>query len=335
MPTPTHRRCAFTLVELLVVVAIIGVLVAMLLPAAQAARESARRSQCVTHLQNVARATLLLHDAVLAFPPARLRTRDYTEENTGCETTQPSWLARLLPYVEEQAAAARWDANATFESHSDRTRQYAPSIYVCPSRRSISDALVKTGEYEQEFVYGCGCSSTEVVTLIGGAAGDYAGNHGDFTGGANTPEYAYWLGGNGTGVIISSRPLCREGQVAGWIDKVRMKDLIDGASKTALAGEMHVPFDRLAHPPENGPMYNGRDLPAFARIGGVGVGIARGPADRTVPAIGFGSWHPGVCPMAMTDGSVRLVDNGIDSQTLQSMCRRNDEYDPEIPQFMF
>jgi hypothetical protein len=165
-----------------------------------------------------------------------------------------------------------------------------------------------------------------MIELFGGAVGDYAGNHGDFTGGSYGDEYAYWRGGNGTGVLISSRPICRQGLPAGWADKVRMKDLVDGASHTALVGEMHIPQDRLAQVPENGPMYNGRDLPAFARIGGVSIGLARGPSDDTVPAIGFGSWHPGFCPFVMADGAVRVVANEIDTQTLQSMCRRNDDY---------
>lgn len=317
---------AFTLVELLVVVAIIGALVALLIPAVQAAREAARLGQCKSHLRNLGLATLQLHDAVRAFPPARLRTRDFSYEGP-CETTQPSWLVRVLPYVEEGAAAADWNLYGSFDSHEASLREYAPSIYVCPSRRSIDQAVVDSGEYEAMRTYPCGCSYLEIVTLIGGVTGDYAANHGDFTGGSYSDIYSYYLGGNGTGVIISSQPICRNGLPSGWLEKVRMKDLVDGASHTALVGEMHIPQDRLAQPPENGPMYNGRDLPAFARIGGPGIGLARGPSDTTVQAIGFGSWHPGICPFVMADGSVRVVANEMDTETLGSMCRRNDDYE--------
>ncbi|WP_145108176.1 DUF1559 domain-containing protein [Botrimarina mediterranea] len=321
---------AFTLVELLVVVAIIGMLVGLLIPAVQAAREAARLGQCQSHLRNIGLATLQLHDATRAFPPARLRSRvDY--DGNACETNQPSWLARILPYVEEGAAAADWNLYGSFNSHEARLRDHAPPIYVCPSRRSIDQAVVDTGEYEQEYTYPCGCSFTETVKLVGGVTGDYAANHGDFTGGSYGDIYSYWLGGNGTGVIISSRPLCRDGLPSGWLDKVRMKDLVDGVSHTALAGEMHIPQGRLAQPPENGPLYNGRDLPAFARIGGPSIGIARGPNDETIrEVIGFGSWHQGVCPFVMADGSVRVVANEIDTQTLGSMCRRNDEYELDL-----
>lgn len=327
--TPSKRTdSGFTLVELLVVIAIIGTLVGLLLPAVQAARELARLNQCKSHLRNIGFATLQFNDTHNAFPPARLRARN-DFDNHACESTQPSWLVRILPYLEESNAAEQWDLYDTFESHQPEVRNALPAVYVCPSRRSVEQAVIPSGESEQEYFYGCGCSSIEIVQLTGGAVGDYAANHGDFTGGSYSDEYSYWRGGNGTGVIISSRPVCREGQPAGWLNKIRQKDLVDGASKTALVGEMHVPANRLAMAPENGPMYNGKDLPAFARIGGPGIGLARGPMDESVTAIGFGSWHEGVCPFVMADGAVRLVANEIDTETLGSMCRRDDDYELE------
>lgn len=324
--TTQPKNRAFTLVELLVVIAIVGVLVSLLLPAVQSARESARVTQCSSHLRNIGMATLTMHDAIGAFPPARLRARVEFSENA-CETTQPSWLARILPYVEQQSAAAQWDLNLGYEFHDRDTREFAPSIFSCPTRRAGEPSIVPSGPIEQQFSFPCGCSAGGIVDLVGGAAGDYGANHGDLTGGSFGGQFAYWRGGNGTGVIISSRPECMEGSPTGWTDKVRLKDVLDGTSHTALAGEMHIPSGRLATFPENGPMYNGRDLHAFARIGGVGIGLARGPEDRSVDTLGFGSWHPGVCPFVMADGSVSNVATDIDSNTLQSMCRRDDRYE--------
>ena len=317
---------AFTLVELLVVIAIIGSLVALLLPAVQSTREAARLLQCKNHLKSIGLAAIHHHDALLAFPPARLRARNDFDENA-CETTQVSWLVRIMPYLEESSAFEKWDLYGKFEEHNESTREYVPESFVCPTRRSVHEAVISSGTISREVFFGCGCSSFERIKLIGGAVGDYGANHGDYTGGSYGEELSYWRGGNGTGVIISSRPRCNADGPVNWIDRIRIKDLVDGTSNTALAGEMHIPHGRLAQYPENGPMYNGKDLPAFARIGGEGIPLARGPNDTSVPVIGFGSWHSGVCPFVLADGSVRLVDNFVDSAVLQSLCRRNDDYE--------
>jgi prepilin-type N-terminal cleavage/methylation domain-containing protein len=320
--TRPRRSAAFTLVELLVVIAIIGMLVALLLPAVQAAREAGRFAQCKNHLRQIGLATIQFNDTTNAFPPARLKSRG--TQSVVCETTQPSWLVRILPYLEEAAQYAHWNLNAPYESHPDEVREFIPDVYICPTRRTMTEAVINSGSVSKPFVYPCGCGGNETVKLIGGAVGDYGGNHGDYTGGASGLETDYYLGGNGTGVIISSRPLCGSAIPAGWIDKIRHKDLLDGASKTFLAGEMHVPLGRLAEVPENGPIYNGLDLPAFARVGGPGIALARGPDDRSLPIIGFGSWHPGVCPFVLADGSVEAIDNFIDTEVLRQYCNRAD-----------
>jgi prepilin-type N-terminal cleavage/methylation domain-containing protein len=320
--TPSRQR-AFTLIELLAVVAIIGVLVALLLPAVQAAREAARFVQCRSHLKEIGLATLQFDEVQRAFPPARLKRGSYSEHP--CETTQPSWLVRILPYLEETTQFAQWNVNGKYEDHGENVRKFVPTVYICPTRRTVEEAVINAGTVLRPVVYPCGCGGGELVELIAGGTGDYAGNHGDYTGGAYGNDTDYFLGGNGTGVIISSRPVCRDGLPAGWISRIRHNDLTDGASKTFLAGEMHVPADRLAQPPENGPLYNGADLPAFARIGGPGVPLGRGPDDTTIPIIGFGSWHPGVCPFVLADGSVQAIDDFVDTTVLQSYCRRDDD----------
>lgn len=277
-------------------------------------------------MKSIGLAAIQHHNSLLAFPPARLRARNYYTQND-CESTQVSWLVRLMPYLEETSASSQWDLYETFEGHAASLREYAPESFVCPTRRSLQEAVIPSSLVTREIEYSCGCNAKEQIKLTSGAVGDYGANHGDFTGGSYDTEIAYWRGGNGTGVIISSRPRCRSNSPVDWIDKVRMKDLIDGSSNTALAGEMHIPAGRLKQFPENGPMYNGKDLPAFARIGGQAIPLARGPEDKTVPVIGFGSWHPGVCPFVLADGSVRAVDNYVDAEVLQSLCRRDDEYE--------
>ncbi|MDO4559076.1 MAG: DUF1559 domain-containing protein [Planctomycetia bacterium] len=90
-------RIGFTLVELLVVIAIIGVLVALLLPAVQAARESARRSQCASNMRQIGLALHQYHDSHEMFPP--LRTGTANETAWGLYSFQVA----LLPYIEQRA----------------------------------------------------------------------------------------------------------------------------------------------------------------------------------------------------------------------------------------
>lgn len=75
IPPGKPPRTAFTLVELLVVIAVIGILVGLLLPAVQAAREAARAMQCQNNLHQIALATHMFHDSFGAFPPARYQPR--------------------------------------------------------------------------------------------------------------------------------------------------------------------------------------------------------------------------------------------------------------------
>ncbi|QDV73589.1 DUF1559 domain-containing protein [Botrimarina mediterranea] len=96
------KRLAFTLVELLVVIAIIGILVALLLPAVQAAREAARRAQCMANIKNVALAVLNYESARKEFPAAISQETPIT--NLGVNVTYDStWLIDTLPYLESQA----------------------------------------------------------------------------------------------------------------------------------------------------------------------------------------------------------------------------------------
>lgn len=142
-----HTR-GFTIVELLVVIAIFGVLIAMLLPAVQAARESARRSQCKNNLRQIALATLQSEEANEAFPPARLKPRP-GDASASCGGREPSWVVRLLPYLEHQASFAQWDLYSPFAEHDEKLRHEVLAVFVCPSRRDVSEAM-QTLEYELE-----------------------------------------------------------------------------------------------------------------------------------------------------------------------------------------
>jgi prepilin-type N-terminal cleavage/methylation domain-containing protein/prepilin-type processing-associated H-X9-DG protein len=136
------RPRAFTLVELLVVIAIIGVLVALLLPAVQAARESARRNQCLNHLRQLGLAMHHHHDAKKMLP---LGSRDAPRQ---------TWTMHLWPYMEQTNLAIRNDLKQPFynppgtvhNTLNGLTGQYV-EIYLCPSDGLGVDQTV--GQYQR------------------------------------------------------------------------------------------------------------------------------------------------------------------------------------------
>lgn len=135
------RKSGFTLVELLVVIAIIGILVGLLLPAVQAARESARRMQCTNNLKQWA---LAVHNYADVwgerFPPMHTNPGGAQNPAFNPPIHGHTWVPRLWPYVElnsladQYAFETRWFLNAA--GGVDLTPlQATPSIYYCPSDR--------------------------------------------------------------------------------------------------------------------------------------------------------------------------------------------------------
>ena len=131
------RRLAFTLVELLVVIAIIGVLVALLLPAIQAAREAARRSQCVNNLKQIGLGMLNYESSKKHFPPGQFKP-------AGLATSEAlGWAVWHLPYIEQQAVFDRIDLTVNVAAAPNNQLDLSgPSnavipVYLCPSTGRI------------------------------------------------------------------------------------------------------------------------------------------------------------------------------------------------------
>ena len=115
-----RARRAFTLVELLVVVAIIGILIALLLPAVQAAREAARRSQCTNNLKQIGLAAQNYHDTHRVFPPAGLNygAVEGAPSPPNNNVMNTSGYVLMLPFLEQQALYSRYNQNvAACDSH--------------------------------------------------------------------------------------------------------------------------------------------------------------------------------------------------------------------------
>lgn len=143
-----HGLGGFTLVELLVVIAIIGILVALLLPAIQAARESARRTDCKNRLKQIGLAIHNHVDSHKVFPTGgaeyNAKIADYIENGKphGPAKQGLGWAYQILPYLEEGAIKE-------ITTNLDLQKAVIP-LYTCPSRRSANMAqahVARTGEY--------------------------------------------------------------------------------------------------------------------------------------------------------------------------------------------
>lgn len=126
-------RTGFTLIELLVTIAIIGVLVALLLPVVQAARESSRRASCTSNLRQVGLAVALFEDAHKRLPMAAYG-RPYAKFPDNPNDVIGSIFAKLLPFVEQQAAVDQYDWNQDWFAADNQLAVNVPvPVYRCAS----------------------------------------------------------------------------------------------------------------------------------------------------------------------------------------------------------
>jgi len=131
------RRPAFTLVELLVVIAIIGVLIALLLPAVQAAREAARRSQCLNNSRQIGLGILNFESAKKLLPSGGEGT-DWTDPaNPKTGFDRHSTFTQILAYLEQAAVASQFDLTKAYNDplapQNQRAAKSVVEAFLCPS----------------------------------------------------------------------------------------------------------------------------------------------------------------------------------------------------------
>ena len=313
----TNHR-GFTLVELLVVIAIIGILVALLLPAIQAAREAARRTQCINNLKQIGLA-IQNYELTKKHVPA-------SREPCGANT----WAVALLPYMEETAAESRWNHKAGYYQQLPESRVFQVANYYCPSRRAPPKlSIIGDTPVDRDL--------TEANNLPGGL-GDYAGVGGDgqpawdYTDPYTPPPNGAFVhagpfdengGPNGSANCTGDR--VRDGAVFTYI--VTFKRITDGLSKTLFVGEKHVHQEGFGRGDYgDASVYNADEAFCFLRYAGKGRPLAVSPTEPrgAWSYSNFGSYHTDICNFLLGDGSVRGVATYIDTTTLGYLANRAD-----------
>lgn len=338
----------FTLVELLVVVAIIGTLVGLLLPAVQAAREAARVSVCQNNLKQIGLGSLNYESANKQMPPLQI---DHTVAPFNQFVGYPgraneqgfaTLFAHILPFIEHAEVHSLFDMQTPFGGFGTATGDCANqaaihnskcrvNTYICPSRHAPGARNVRDRYYVFQ-------------------VGDYA----VVTYRSNASSWA--RSGSGQAILpgqITSADFALPMRVLGF-RSTRLADIMDGTKSTLMVGEKHVTEIGTAryNYGEGSPFY-GFFYPNCTEADGItgmritngefwmarstqGRGLARGANDKyaDLGAAGvpqLGSWHPGVCNFVACDGSVVALSTTIDQTILEQISQRADGSSAQIP----
>lgn len=268
----------FTLIELLVAIAIIGMLVGLLAPAVQSAREASRRTECSNHLRQIG---LAFHSHQSQFRHLPSGGWKYDQPPTYVGDSPPiydgrnpvigpeqraGWAFQILPFLEADAV---WRAGA-FESIG-----LPIPVYFCPSRRSMQTVILED-HYEVPLTDGGDGEVTHALC-------DYAASNRD-----------------GSGVVKQYQPR-------------RIRDILDGLSTTLLVGEKRINLTFLGTPQHddnegytvgwNTDTVRSTEKKPKPDFNGKGDGDDR-----------FGSTHPGLFQVTLADGSTRSIDYSIDEK---------------------
>jgi prepilin-type N-terminal cleavage/methylation domain-containing protein/prepilin-type processing-associated H-X9-DG protein len=310
MSLPRPRRGAFTLVELLVVVAIIAILIGLLLPAVQKVRDAAKRMSCSNNLKQIALGLHNHHDAYGYFPPATYNWIDSTfiTPYPGNFQDRRCWFHDVLPFVEQDNLFRDFD---TFMASYFSALGYPKLDTIVPTFSCPSDPV-----------------SPKTHTFWGGLTGQptqgFSGNYVVCAGDDYFNDTGYQKSASLNGVFYAQ-------------SKTRLTEITDGTSNTAFVSELILVEDTDSHdirgryynPAHSGVAFSTR-LPPNTRVPDVFDWCSNNPPPEA-PCTWSGqyifvlarSWHLGGVNLAMADGSVRFVPNGINPVVYKALGSRD------------
>jgi len=332
----SHVRRAFTLVELLVVIAIIGILVALLLPAIQAAREAARRTQCVNNLKQIGVALHNFHDTYKKFPVGQ----------TDDDGDNISFRAYLLPFIEQQSL---WDqlVSGGYKPVVGTGVHIGMDTSDCAGlghQNNLNDIDFDPAKTVGKVVlpaYVCPSDILAPVDDDGYGKANYNGCAGPLLGN-NWNGCAVWKGQNQTGVLTYDNDNC-----SSWA--WTFADITDGTSTTFAVGERTIcgwvttsNVGDASFPDWIGGN-NDHGCNGFDTGGNVlsltdgTFYLNRGPqtlslgiSDSYSQAC-FGSQHAGGSQFVMADGSTQFIGNSVDTTVYSNLGNRRDGEVVDLP----
>jgi prepilin-type N-terminal cleavage/methylation domain-containing protein len=336
-------RRGFTLVEVLVVVAIIAVLVGLLMPAVQAARESARRVSCQNNMKQISLAAAGHVHQIGTFPSGGWSWQNGPDPNAGHGEMQPgSWIYNSLSFMDGQTLRDQGvGKTGAARNAAVRTVVETPlAVVTCPSRRAPTT---------HPFVHaGCFVGLERPARI---SPTDYAGCAGSVNEGANDicttaactsasndgipasrlpsadREKAWQKSGSYPHRVAGVNESTYANGVVGILGRVKPAHVKDGLSNTFLAGE------RVMYSVRYSSSYCENDQGWTVGLDWDTVRWTANPPiqDRKQPSASsdkecqgrFGGPHPGTFVMTFCDGAVRAISYGIDPAIFKGLGSRN------------